>query len=556
MHSKRLILPLLVLASAGGVLLAQGPPPPPPPLIQPPSPPGNPVTLAKTNLGKVLFWDEQLSSNRSMACGTCHVVSQGGSDPRTHAANPASANAGPDGQLGTSDDILGSPGISRLDAAGNYLLDPQFRLQPQVGTRRAPSVLNAAYVPQQFWDGRAQPQFVDPISNNVILQAGASLESQVLGPPVNSVEMAHQHRDWNQVAAQIASSLPLRLSPSIPAALASWINGRDYPALFQEAFGTAGVTPVRIAEAIATYERTLWTGQTPIDAFFGGQQNALTPQELAGQAVFTGPGQCVVCHVGNLFTDHSFRYTGVRPPAEDEGRFAVTGNPGDHGRMKVPGLRNVELRAPYFHNGRMATLEDVIEFYDRGGDFNAPNKDPAIHPLNLTAMQKANLAAFLRRPLTDPRVAQASGPFEHPALFSGSPLVLQSFGQGTSGVAGVVPSMLALEPAYAGNARLTFALDHARAGRIAALVVGNGSIVNGTPFFGTDLYVDLAQTHSLVRVPALAGNGDSGGYGSTSIAIAPDPLLVGVPLFAQWIVFDSTPGVRFAATAPVGGVRF
>jgi cytochrome c peroxidase len=554
MSTLRLLLTAAFTLASSSALIAQGPPPP---LGPPPVPPGNPLTVQKANLGQVLFWDEQLSSNRTVACGTCHVVSQGGSDPRTSAANPASRHPGPDGQLGTPDDKLGSPGTSRLGPAGNYLLDPLFRLAPQVGTRKAPSVLNAAYAPEQFWDGRAPGEFRDPLTHNIVLPAGASLESQVLGPPVNPVEMAHQGRDWNQVAGQIANSIPLRLAPAIPAGLAAWIAGRSYPQLFHDVFGTSGVTPVRIAEAIASYERTLWTGQAPIDAFFGGQQNALTQQELAGQAVFTGPGQCVVCHAGNLFTNHSFRYTGVRPPPEDEGRFLVTGAPGDHGRMKVPSLRNVELRAPYFHNGEMATLEDVIEFYDRGGDFDAPNLDPAIHPLNLSAQQKADLAAFLRRPLTDPRVLQASGPFAHPALFSGSALALQPFGHGTPGSAGVVPAMVALEPPFVGNPHLGFAIDHARAGRVGVLVVGNGSLPNGAPFFGTDLFVDLAGPHLILRVPPLAGSGGDGGFGSAWISIAPDPLLVGVPLYAQWLVFDSTPGVcRFSATVPVGGVRF
>jgi cytochrome c peroxidase len=547
------LLATFALLAVSSTSIAQGPPPP---LAPPPFPPGNPTTLPKSNLGQVLFWDEQLSSNRSVACGTCHVVSLGGSDPRTSASNQASVHPGPDGLFGTADDIHGSPGTSRLDAEQRYQLDPAFRLAPQVGTRKAPSVLNAAYVPEQFWDGRAPGEFRDPLSNNIVLFAGASLESQVTGPPVNTVEMAHAGRDWNQVAAQVAGSVPLRLSPAVPAALANWIAGRGYPQLFQDVFGSPGVTPVRIAEAIASYERTLWTGQAPIDAFFGGQAGALTQQELAGQAVFTGPGLCVVCHGGNLFTNHSFRYTGVRPPPEDEGRFLVTGAQIDHGRMKVPSLRNVELRAPYFHNGSMATLEEVIEFYDRGGDFHAPNLDPAIHPLGLSAQQKANLAAFLRRPLTDTRVVQGSGPFAHPALFSGSALALQPFGHGTPGLGGVVPLMVALEPAFVGNAHLSFALDHGRAGQVAALFVGNGSLPNGAPFFGTDLFVDLAAPHSLLRVPGLSGSGLTGGFGSTALQIAPDPLLVGVPLYAQWLVFDSTPGVRFSATVPVGGVRF
>ena len=556
MRLARASLSSLALILCASSSIAQGPPPPPPPLQPPPVPPANPITPAKTNLGQVLFWDEQLSSNRTTACGTCHVVSQGGGDPRSTLSNPATRNPGPDGQFGTPDDVLGSLGVSRLDAAGHYLPDPAFRLQPRVGARHSPSVLNTAYVPQQFWDGRADGVFRDPLTNNVVIPFGASLENQVLAPPLNTSEMAHENRDWNQVAAQIAGSIPLRLAPTIPPALASWINGRDYPALFNEAFGTPDVTPVRIALAIATYERTLWTGQAPIDAFFGGQQNALTPQELAGQAVFTGPGGCVACHGGNLFTNQGFFFTGVRPPIEDLGRFNVTGQNIDRGAMKAPSLRNVELHAPYFHNGQMATLEDVIDFYDRGGDFNAPNKPPSVHPLGLSAQQKADLAAFLRRPLTDPRVAQASGPFAHPSLYSSSTRVPVSFGHGTGGTNGIVPTMIALEPAFVGNPRLTFAVDGGLGGRPAALLVGNAALPQGTSFFGTTLFIDLSFPVQLVRLPGLSPGGPGEGTGSLAVVVPNDPLLIGTSYYAQWLVFDSTPGIRFSATAPVSGVRF
>src|SRR6185295_10798056 len=135
---------------------------------------------------------------------------------------------------------------------------------------------------------------------------------------------------------------------------------------------------------------------------------ALTALEQQGLQIFNGIGRCNACHGGPFQTDNNFHYTGVRPQFEDLGRFNVTANPGDRGAMKTPGLRNVGLRAPYFRNGRMNTLSDVIDFYDRGGDFNAPNKPPTIAPIGLTAQQKSALLAFLTRPLTDPRVKKAS----------------------------------------------------------------------------------------------------------------------------------------------------
>ena len=124
---------------------------------------------------------------------------------------------------------------------------------------------------------------------------------------------------------------------------------RSYPELFTEAFGTSEVTPTRIAMAIATYERTLYSNQTPFDS------GSLTAAEIRGQQVFN-QNDCNECHTGTLFTDNLFHNTGIRPAAEDQGFFVVTGNQNDLAKFRTPSLRNVELRAPYMHNGRFATL--------------------------------------------------------------------------------------------------------------------------------------------------------------------------------------------------------
>ncbi|MEO7660579.1 MAG: hypothetical protein ABIV48_13270, partial [Pyrinomonadaceae bacterium] len=128
-----------------------------------------------------------------------------------------------------------------------------------------------------------------------------------------------------------------------------------------------------------------------------------------------------------------FINTGVRPVTEDLGRFAETGFNGDRGSFKVPGLRNIEHRAPYMHNGRFATLEEVVAFYNRGGDFNAPNKAPAMQPLGLSANQMADLVTFLRRPLTDPRVTNQTGPFDQPTLYTETNRVPLISGTGRAG---------------------------------------------------------------------------------------------------------------------------
>src|SRR5690606_6840289 len=138
---------------------------------------------------------------------------------------------------------------------------------------------------------------------------------------------------------------------------------------------------------------------------------------------------------------------------------------------RSPSLRNVALRAPYMHNGRFATLEEVVDFYDRGGDVNAPNKDPNIRPLRLNAQEKADLAAFLRRPLTDPRLAVAAAPFDAPALFAGSPLSAVVIDRGRGGSGGRIPEIVAVEPAFTGNPNFTVAVFNALGGARARLAL-------------------------------------------------------------------------------------
>src|SRR5215212_2006789 len=395
------------------------------PLNPPPAPAGNQVTAAKAALGKTLFWDEQLSSTRTVSCGTCHFSSNGGSDSRTVVNNARSRNPGADGAFGTADDVFASPGVPSNNADGTYSLSPTYGFREQVTGRKSRSYIDAGYSNTLFWDGRATPVFTDPLSGQVLLQNGAALESQVLGPPVSDAEMAHAGRDWADVAARVAASKPLALSPDVPAALKEWIGGRAYTELFAEAFGTAEVTPARIALAVATFERTLYSDRTPFDLSVSGIA-PLPPAEARGQNVFNNQGRCNTCHAGTLFTDNQFHNVGLRPQTEDPGRFAVTGNANDLGEFRTVSLRNVSLRAPYFHNGRFASLEDVVDFYNRGGDFDAPNIDRnRIRALGLSAQQRADLVAFLRGALTDPRVAAGQAPFDRPMLYTESTRVPQ-----------------------------------------------------------------------------------------------------------------------------------
>ncbi|MBK7933738.1 MAG: hypothetical protein IPK01_09600 [Acidobacteria bacterium] len=510
-------------------------------LLEPPNAPtGNPITAAKAYLGKTIFWDEQLSSTKTVSCGTCHRPAAGGSDPRTVIGDSRSTNAGPDNTFNTGDDISGSPGVPQNNINGTYTSIPLFGINPQVTGRKSPTYLNGAYTRQGlFWDGRATDIFRDQITNSVLLTEWASLESQSAGPPLSSAEMAHGGRTWLQVASQIESSKPLALATRLPNGLKSWIANRTYPQLFQEAFGTPEVTPSRIAMAVATHERTLFSDRTPLDLAIQNIQ-PLTLEEQDGQTVFVDMN-CNACHGGPLLSDNNYHNIGVRPQNEDIGRGAVTGLVEDNGRFKTPTLRNVSLRGPFFHNGRKENLEDVIELYRRGGDFSAPNIDPdLIHPLNLTNQQRSDLAAFMRRPLTDPRVANERAPFDRPRLYTESVRVPVITGIGRAGAGAIVPIPTAIEPPLLGNPSFTVAVSRGLGGAPAVLVIDSND-----PGVGSA----VPSTGSFARVTIdLAGTGNGGGWGSVKLSIRNDLALVGRTFYGRWYITDAAAANGFSVT--------
>lgn len=223
------------------------------------------------------------------------------------------------------------------------------------GTRNVPSVLNVAYGRSFFWDGRV-----------------GSLEEQILEPI----------RGRNELGLDTAELGP-RLRPR-----------GSYPAAFGAAFGDEAITSDRVARAIASYLRTLRSGNAPIDRFLHGDTSALSPDARRGFRLFTGRANCGVCHTIPLFTDHQFHNTGVSWGSRDTGRLAVTGEEADRGLFRTPSLRNVGETAPYMHDGSLRTLEEVIEHYDRGGTRNR-NLDEEIRPLGLTPAEKRQIVAFL-----------------------------------------------------------------------------------------------------------------------------------------------------------------
>jgi cytochrome c peroxidase len=507
-------------------------------------PPENPLTADKVNLGKALFWDEQLSATGNVACATCHMPEAGGTDPRT----PRALHPGPDEEFGTADDVHGTLGVILNRADGHYVWEPTFGLTPQVTPYKSPSVFMSAYEPELFREGRAGPELRDPMTNVVVIPRGAALEVQALAPLISDVEMNHLGGTWPKIETRVREATPLALSPHVPVNLRAWLGTASYPDLFARAFGTPSVTAVRIAMALASYQRTLIPNQAPIDRYLAGETNALSPQERRGLAVFAEVGRCTTCHAPPFFGHAEFFNIGVRPWQEDRGRANVTGRTEDRGAFKVPSLRNVAQRAPFFRPGHMATLNDVIDFYARGGDFHE-HQTPLIQPFSITAADRAALRAFLTHALTDPRPARAEPPFDHPALFADSSRVPAAFGHGLPGTDRRTPHLLAAEPPLLGNREFGLALVDGLAGAPALLLLDT-TRGYGARFLGFPLYVGASANLHVLPLGALYhGSGRGDGYTTVVLVLPGDPALAGTELFLQGLVLDSGARAGIAATA-------
>lgn len=506
-----------------------------PPALPPvPVPAQNPITPEKAILGKLLFWEEQLSSNNRVACGTCHRFDSGGGDLRRN------TNPGPDGVVGTPDDIFASPALRRSDSTNGFISDPAFGFNNQVTGRQSQAFLTAAWFTELFWDGRASTTFRDPNTNSVIIPSGGALESQAVGPILSQVEMAHDVRLWSQVTDKLETAHPMALASGLPSDMAQAIaGGVSYPDLFQAAFGTADITAARIGLALATYQRTVVPNQSPYDQFAAGNPAAMTPQQHNGLQVFTGPGRCVLCHGGGLFADDQFHNEGLRPISEDNGRQAVTNNPADAGRFKTPSLRNVGLRNSFMHNGQFTTLAEVVQFYINAGGPFPQNKSNLLVPLGLSPQQQNDLIAFLDGALTDPRVAQGLPPFDRPTLYSEtSPSSGQQAGIPTLGSGNQYPLILAGVPANLGNPEFKLGVYNAVGGAPVTLVMSTGfaySQINGVNV-NLDLTASpLFMNGVLNGAPGVAGEG----YGTLNMAVPDEPALTGLALFAQWFIWDA-----------------
>jgi cytochrome c peroxidase len=278
----------------------------------------NPLSAAKIDLGRLLYFDKRLSQDDTISCATCHDPAHGFAEARK-----------------TSQGIGG-----------------------KLGARNAPTVINRLFSKEQFWDGRA-----------------ADLEDQAKGPIVNPIEMGiPSHGACEEKISAVAG----------------------YKPLFAKAFGSPDVNITRIAQAIAAFERTVVSGNSPFDRHQAGDTKAMSEAAVRGMAVFNGKGNCVTCHAGFNFTDESYHNLGVGTGAgkPDVGRAEITKAAADTGAFKTPTLRNVTQTAPYMHDGSEATLADVIAFYDKGGNEN-PHLAKEMRPLGLTEGERADLLAFL-----------------------------------------------------------------------------------------------------------------------------------------------------------------
>lgn len=318
-------------------------------------PTDNLMTPNKIALGEKLYFDKRLSIDKTVSCATCH-------DPATALAD--------------------------INAVG-------VGIQNKKGARNSPTVLNSMFNESQFWDGRAP-----------------TLEEQAKLPLINPIEMGMpNHAAVVKRVSEIA----------------------EYQKEFANVFGKDGITIDTIAKAIAAFERTQLSGNSPFDRFIAGDQKAISESAKRGWELFNGKARCISCHTFNasspFFSDFKFHNIGVAakdqdfpklarrarqvldaepkraeqlidemalsPGFSELGRYLVTKQPRDIGSFKTSMLRDIELTAPYMHNGSEKTLLDVIVFYNKGGELN-PNLDGGMRPLKLSDPEMEDLVELLK----------------------------------------------------------------------------------------------------------------------------------------------------------------
>lgn len=286
-------------------------------------PSDNPYDYKKAELGRLLYFDTRLSSDGTISCASCHEPSEAFSDRRQIAIG----------------------------------------IKGQKGTRHAMTIINSAYLPILFWDGRVK-----------------TLEEQCKIPIANPKEMT-LYKDPHEAHLECHERVK---------------KIRGYRLLFKEVFNSEKCNLEQIAQAIATFERTILSGNSPYDRYVQGDLEAMSPLQIEGYKIFMNKG-CIDCHHGVNFSNGTFANIGIGmdSPDPDLGRYIVTKNKRDWGAFKVPGLREVANTYPYMHDGSLSTLEEVIDYYDKGGNPN-PNLHRLMKPLHLKQEEKKALISFLK----------------------------------------------------------------------------------------------------------------------------------------------------------------
>ena len=513
----------------------------------PASPAGNPFvrdstgTIAqrryrtlKSQLGKALFWEEQVSMDNTMACGTCHAPSTGGTDAR-----PGPFPGGAGGVIGViRQHNSGGTNVDYGDAAGT---DPSI-------ARRAtffhvPTMIGAYVFALQFWGSNAGPGFTDGTTTFPI---DAGLEDQADNPPVSDVEMGHDGIAWGtgSIENKLGASMPLALvdPTTIPPDIMFLVTaGSNYNTLFDKVFqfdpnpvisAPNGVTQVRFAMAVAHYMRTLVPDRAPIDIPNTGPIMIgfppLTSNQRLGHQLMRNRG-CFSCHAagnGLLLANGTLSNAFDNPLSN--GLPRNIGRP--NGTVKTPTLRNVGLRTRFFSDGLVTSFTDLMTFYVSQGSGST-----GLGGFNAT--QLAAIRNFMENGLTDPRVKNEQFPFDRPQLASERPeFVFESneYGLGTAGSSGLIPEIIANSPPLVLGPTTTPTVNWFKVG------VGNAPANS----FSALLWSNMAAGPGLLVQPpfavVLAGNTNAQGINTVHVPFPLNTPSIGTSVFTQWIVIDGS----------------
>jgi cytochrome c peroxidase len=343
-------------------------------------PADNPINDAKfaarVELGRHFFYDKAFSVDQSTSCATCHSPALNFTDPRG---------------MQTSMGFFSRP-----------------------GTRNTPGLANVAYYSAITWDGKfktLEEHALAPIFNNI--EMGNNFSATGADP----ISSGYYHSDPGAndtlfLFGRIEGLNQARTHTALPSSSKRDANGKTYYDLMNEAWGTSTYSLDLIQKSIACFERTFVSTGSTFDRFNSGDETAYkyNPQALHGFTLFTDTkgANCVSCHSGYNFSDQKFHDNGLSAKVSmvtqkmDSGRVGISKDPNDVFKFRTPGLRNVALTGPFMHDGRFQNLDEVLAFYNRGGDPGVANKDEKIKPLNLSDQDMADIIEFLKT-LTDSR---------------------------------------------------------------------------------------------------------------------------------------------------------